>query len=191
MIASAHAAEVYHHYAPRGHFRPWALLRFPGFSYSAFQLRYPTLMCAGDESACFYDIRTCSLVQTINHHLHGFIPGIDVNERHAFVSKGDVVRVFSRESGSEILRISMDVDVRYSQLVEDPALIPGNWFITPLSLSSPDLDAIDDLDFGHSKFTLLLWLIHTHFSHSQCLHGWPRSRNRVLASRTSSFYSRF
>ena len=189
MIASARAAEVYHHYAPRGHFRPWALLGFPEFMYRPIQLRYPTLMCLDENGAYFYDVRTCSLVQTINFHLHKIFD-VDVNERHAFVCETDVVHVFSRESGSEILRIPTDVPVRYSQLVEDPALVPGDWFITPLSLS-PDQDPYFRSPFRGCKLTVPLWLIHPHLSYSQGLHGWPRSPNHVPGSYTGTFYSRF
>jgi len=102
MIVSARAAEVYHHYAPRGHFRPWALLRFPEFTRDdVCRLSYPTLTCAGDEHVFLHDMRTCSLVQMINIRIRT-LRNVDVNERHAFVCEADVVHVFSRprESGN-------------------------------------------------------------------------------------------
>jgi hypothetical protein len=44
MIVSACAAEVCHHYAPPGHFRTWALLRFPEFTTWHVPARIPTHM---------------------------------------------------------------------------------------------------------------------------------------------------
>ncbi|KAF8268347.1 hypothetical protein EI94DRAFT_1188757 [Lactarius quietus] len=128
--ASTHAAEVYRQYAPRGHFRPWALLAFPGLT-RAYRLAYPTLICAHFRQAFLHDVRTGSLVQTIDITIRG-LSYVDVNERHAFVCEQDAVHVFSREDGGEILRISADATVRCSQLVED---LPLDKFITPLSVS--------------------------------------------------------
>ncbi|KAH9174794.1 hypothetical protein EDB89DRAFT_473376 [Lactarius sanguifluus] len=48
--ASACAATVYHQYAPRGQFRPWALLALPGFT-TMYRLAYPTLICANSRHA--------------------------------------------------------------------------------------------------------------------------------------------
>ena len=129
MMVSARVAEVCHHYAPRGHFRPWALLAFPDFTHT-YRLAYPALICASDEHAFLHDVRTGSLEQTINIRALEVL-GVDVNERHAFVSEADVVRMFSQQSGSEILRILANAITRCSQQVEDPALVSGDWFITP------------------------------------------------------------
>ena len=132
-IVSARAAEVYCHYAPRGHFRPWAMLRTQDAAHT-YRLAYPTLISAGSEHAFLHDVCTGSLEQTINIHVQEVL-GVDVNERHAFVCEAYVVHVFSRESGSEILRISADAIARCTQHVEDPALVSGDWFITPLFVS--------------------------------------------------------
>src|ERR1700761_6257793 len=45
MEASNSAATMYHQYAPRGQFRPWALLAYPQLT-RAYRLSYPTLICA-------------------------------------------------------------------------------------------------------------------------------------------------
>ncbi|KAH9059604.1 hypothetical protein EDB87DRAFT_769868 [Lactarius vividus] len=132
MDVSARVAALYHQYAPRGQFRPWALLRFHEAT-RAYRLAYPTLICASDERAFLHDVRTGSLVQTIDIHLEG-LRYVDVNERHAFVCERAAVHVFSRESGGEVLRIPVDAVVRCNQLAEDPATVSGDWFVTPLSV---------------------------------------------------------
>lgn len=82
-------------------------------------------------------MRTGSLIQTINLNIRSVDYHVDVSERHAFVCEGDVVHVFSRESGIEILRIPAwsCPTVRCSQRLEDPLLASGDCFITPLSVS--------------------------------------------------------
>ncbi|KAH9032739.1 hypothetical protein EDB84DRAFT_1561882 [Lactarius hengduanensis] len=134
MDVSARAEELYHQYAPLGQFRPWALLRFPEFAWK-YRLAYPTLLCASNEHAFLHDVRTGSLLQTIDLQYHD-IYGCDVNERHVFFCRPDAVHVFSRESGNEVLCIPVNasLSVRSSQRVEDPFLVSGNWFTTPLSL---------------------------------------------------------
>ncbi|KAF8272817.1 hypothetical protein EI94DRAFT_161052 [Lactarius quietus] len=131
--ASAEAAEVYHQYAPLGQFRPWALLQFADFI-GAGRLVYPTLICATHEQTFLYDVRTGSLMQTITIHFRT-LGCVDVSEHHVFVCERDVVHVFSRESGIEVLRIPADATVRCSQHVDDPFLVSGDWLITPISVS--------------------------------------------------------
>ncbi|KAN0131825.1 hypothetical protein V8E53_010353 [Lactarius tabidus] len=137
MATSAHAAAVYRHYAPRGHFRAWALLRPPEPLFT-YRLAFPTLICANLDHAFLYDVRTCSLMQTINIHLRTLYC-VDVNERHAFVCEPDAVHVFSLESGIEILRIPVDATLQCSQRVQDPCLVSGDWFITTLFVT-PKVD---------------------------------------------------
>ncbi|KAH9017137.1 hypothetical protein EDB83DRAFT_2679885 [Lactarius deliciosus] len=85
-----------------------------------------------ERRACFlYDVRTGSIVRTIDIHLEG-LRYVDVNERHVFVCERAAVHVFSRESGSEVLRIPVDAIVQCNQLVEDPITVSGDWFVTPL-----------------------------------------------------------
>ncbi|KAI9428420.1 hypothetical protein H4582DRAFT_2092243 [Lactarius indigo] len=131
---SAHAAALNHQYALRGQFRPWALLRFDEFTH-AYRLVYPTLICASYMRAFLHDVHTGSLVQTIDIRLRDTF-FVDVNERHAFVCDLDGVYVFSRESGNEVLFIPIDASVKCSQRVEDPSLISGDWFATPLPVYS-------------------------------------------------------
>jgi hypothetical protein len=130
MDASARAATMHHQYAPRGQFRPWALLAFPDLT-RAYRLAYPTLISANSKQAFLHDVRTGALVQTIDINLRTLCY-VDVNERHAFVCEPNAVHVFSRESRSEILCIPADATVRCSLLVEDP---PFDKFITTLSVS--------------------------------------------------------
>ncbi|KAH9002138.1 hypothetical protein EDB86DRAFT_3074499 [Lactarius hatsudake] len=89
MDASACAATEYHQYAPRGQFRPWAVLALPSFT-TMYRLAYPTLICTNSRHAFLYDVRTGSLVQTIDIHLQ--ICYVDVNERYVFIP-GVVVAV--------------------------------------------------------------------------------------------------
>ncbi|KAF8256986.1 hypothetical protein EI94DRAFT_1671647 [Lactarius quietus] len=133
VAVSAQVAELYRHYAPRGQFQPWALLRSPESVY-AYRLRYPTLIFANHEHAFLYDVRTGALVQTINFHLRALY-SVDVTERHAFLCDLYVVHVYLLESGVEVLRIPADATPRYSQCAEGPSHVPGDWFITPLSVS--------------------------------------------------------
>ncbi|KAH9059605.1 hypothetical protein EDB87DRAFT_770044 [Lactarius vividus] len=134
MDVSTRAEELYHQYAPLGQFRPWALLRFPEFVWE-HRLAYPTLLCASKEHAFLHDVRTGSLVQTIDLQYHDIYAG-DVNERHVFFRRPDAVYVFSRENGSEVLCIPVDTGIQTSQRVEDPFLVSGDWFTTPLSVYS-------------------------------------------------------
>lgn len=139
MTVSAHAAEVYRQYAPRGHFRPWALLTvFLPQHMRTYRLVYPTLICASLEQIVLYDVRTGSLVQVVNIDLQT-LSYVDVSEHHVFVCEQDVVHVFSRGCGIEVLRIPADATVRCSQRVEDPLLVSGDRFITPISVS-PKVD---------------------------------------------------
>lgn len=134
MTASAHAAELYRQYAPRGHFRPWALLTILPQSMHKYRLVYPTLICASLEQIVLHDVRTGSLVQTVNIDIQT-LSYVHVSERHAFVCEQDVVHVFSRGRGIEVLRIPADVTIRSSQRVEDPLLVSGDRFITPISVT--------------------------------------------------------
>ncbi|KAH9026256.1 hypothetical protein EDB83DRAFT_1927333 [Lactarius deliciosus] len=162
MDASARAVMVYRQYAPRGQFRPWALLTFPEAT-RAYRLAYPTLICASDDHTFLHDVRTGSLVQTIAIDIRlQELSYVDVNERHAFVSEQDAVHVFSRESGSEVLQIPADVTVECSQLVEDPSFVSRDSFVTPLSVS-PDVDHTRP-GFVAGVFTHTVWFRQTrHF----------------------------
>jgi len=135
MRASARAAAVYHQYAPRGQFRPWALLGIFKSTF-AYRLAYPTLICSTLEQAFLYDVRTGVLVQTINIslQLQGLVY-VDVNERHAFICERTEVHVFSRESGTEVLRVPADATIQCSQHVEDPILESNDKFIAQIPVT--------------------------------------------------------
>ncbi len=170
MDLSARAVALYHQYAPHGQFRPWALLRFHELT-CVYRLAYPTLMCASYEHAFLHDVRTGSLVQTIDIRLRS-LRDVDVNEYHAFMCEPDAVHVFSRESGTEVLCIPADASIRCSQRVDDPFLVSGDWFITPLSVY-PEVDESRPLpSFIAGVFTHTPWFtqrFHIHISHSPCL----------------------
>jgi hypothetical protein len=132
---SAFAAARCSQYAPRGHFCAWAKLSFPELTH-AFRLAYPTLVCANRKHVFLHDVRTGSLVQTIDINASNpRIRYVDVNERHVFVCESRAVHVYSRASGTEVLQIPYDVAVRR---VESAGTISGDSFVTPLPLS-PDL----------------------------------------------------
>ena len=135
MTASAHAAEVYDQYAPRGHFRPWALLTVLPQTMPTYRLVYPTLICASLKQIVLYDVRTGSLEQMVNIDLQT-LSYVDVSEHHIFVCEQHVVHVFSRGCDiTEVLRIPANATARCSQRVEDPLLVSGYKFITPISVS--------------------------------------------------------
>ncbi|KAH9974812.1 hypothetical protein BGW80DRAFT_158313 [Lactifluus volemus] len=135
LKVSAFAAARCSQYAPRGHFRAWAKLSFPELTH-AFRLAYPTLVCANRKHVFLHDVRTGSLVQTIDINASNpRIRYVDVNERHVFVCESRAVHVYSRASGTEVLQIPYDVAVRR---VESAGTISGDSFVTPLPLS-PDL----------------------------------------------------
>jgi hypothetical protein len=67
MTVSARAAQVYHHYAPRGHFRPWALLRFPRVHVRRLPTRIPDAHMRG-RRACFFPRRTHGFPRADNRH---------------------------------------------------------------------------------------------------------------------------
>ena len=159
MDVSARAAVMHRQYAPRGQFRPWALLAFPDLT-RAYRLAYPTLICGNNKQAFLHDVRTGSLVQTIDIRLRALCY-IDVNERHAFACDPNAVHVFSRESGNEILCVSADAAM-LCMLVGDP---PPDNFITALSVSPKEEKIHSKIIAG--EFTHTLWFtprFHTHIS---------------------------
>lgn len=172
--ASARAAEVYHQYAPRGQFQPWALLAFPGLT-RAYRFAYPTLICAHNKQAFLTDVRTGSLVQTIDIHVQA-ISYVDVNERHAVVCEAVAVHVYSRENGSEVLRIPADATIRCSQLVEDPDF---ENFVTVLSISSKAEKSRPKFIAGVFSYPLFTQRFHVHILRSSRFQGWPRSRSLI------------
>ena len=142
---------------------------------SACRLVFPTVICAGYKQTFLHDVRTGSLLQTINTNLRT-LSCVDVSERHAFVCEQDVVHVFSRESGIEVLRIPVDAAVRCSQRVEDPLLVSGDGFITPVFVSS-NVNESPRPKFIAGVFNLfgsrIDFLLTFRLSNSPCLQGRP------------------
>ncbi|KAH9985659.1 hypothetical protein BJV74DRAFT_554300 [Russula compacta] len=135
-FVSAFSATKYHLYAPRGHFRPWAMLSFPAPT-NAYRFAYPTLLCASETHAFLHDVRSGRLVQTIEMDLED-VCYVDVNERHAFVCEPTVLHVYSRDNGAEVLQIPSGASVSHAITA---ALVPGDAFVEALPL----LPGSDDL----------------------------------------------
>jgi hypothetical protein len=134
---SAFTAATHCQYAPRGHFRPWAKISFPESTF-AYRLSYPTLVCASRQHAHLLDVRSGSLVQTIDINITS-IRYVDVNEQHVFICEPHIVHVHSRAGGAEVLQIPNNVVVEHVDSVMSPNVTFGDSFVSPLSLS-PSLD---------------------------------------------------
>ncbi|KAG6830415.1 hypothetical protein H0H87_008198 [Tephrocybe sp. NHM501043] len=106
----------------RGHFRPWAILRPPKTT-RAFRFSYPTLGAAGWDSIYLWDVRTGTLVQTIEQTQLGMHDGshedpvtaldflgdinyIEVSEKYVLLCGIHFLRVFSRATGRFALDVS-------------------------------------------------------------------------------------
>ncbi|KAJ4488680.1 hypothetical protein C8R41DRAFT_981845 [Lentinula lateritia] len=118
---------------PKGHFKPWAILRMPRLT-SAFRFVYPTLLVGGWDHAFLWDIPSCELVQTITSIQEAEDPNsafavvvanapsfdapaprlgplgnlnyVDVDEKHIFICGVTALRVFSRATGKCVLDVS-------------------------------------------------------------------------------------
>ena len=78
----------------------------------------------------------------------------------------DVVHVYSRESGMEVLRLPAEATVRCSQRVGDPLLVSRDRFTTPIVVS-PDINEFPCPKFIAGVFNLnhtLLVHVETSFS---------------------------
>ncbi|KAI0359683.1 hypothetical protein OH77DRAFT_1518061 [Trametes cingulata] len=94
--------------APRGHFRPWALIETPEFG-RAYRFVYPGLLVSGLRKAYVWDVRTGELILELEN-VQGDTPVGDINyvelsAKHVFVCSSSALRVFSRENRSLILEI--------------------------------------------------------------------------------------
>ena len=99
------------HASVRGHFKPWALLRMPEIG-RAFRFVYPALLVATRNSAYVWDIPTGTMIQTIRDTgLGGHICYVELGARHVFICGPEVLRVFSREDGRNVLNISSTREV--------------------------------------------------------------------------------
>ncbi|KAG5722788.1 hypothetical protein E4T56_gene8572 [Termitomyces sp. T112] len=111
----------------RGHFRPWAILRSP-LTTRAFRFSYPTLGAAGWDCIFLWDVRTGTLIQTIEQiqsgehnngggaqdqvaaamtalDLLGDINYIEVSEKYVILCGSHFLRLFSRATGRFVLDI--------------------------------------------------------------------------------------
>ncbi|GLB36880.1 hypothetical protein LshimejAT787_0311670 [Lyophyllum shimeji] len=103
----------------RGHFRPWAVLHPPQTT-RAFRFSYPTLGAAAWDTVYLWDVRTGTLVQTIDQtqlgsngegeedpalEFLGDINYIEVSEKYVFLCGIHSLRAFSRETGKSVLDI--------------------------------------------------------------------------------------
>ncbi|KAE9407968.1 hypothetical protein BT96DRAFT_986195 [Gymnopus androsaceus JB14] len=131
IAASQKASEEYSSTYPKGHFKPWAVLKMPR-STRAFRFVYPTLLVGSWDHAFLWDIPSCKLIQTItpiqqpedpisalavvlaNSTFDAPPPRlsaldelnyVELDSRHVFICGSNALRVFSRESGRCILDI--------------------------------------------------------------------------------------
>ncbi|KAI0263134.1 hypothetical protein BC834DRAFT_336441 [Gloeopeniophorella convolvens] len=125
-------AERHQSHAPRGHFRPWALLSLP-VPTLAYRLAFPTLLISGEGRAFVYDVCTGALLQTINIGSQD-VNYVDVNEQYVFVCSPRVLRIFARKGGNLVLQIPSDASISRVFTVKDPSIIPGDPFVAPLPL---------------------------------------------------------
>ncbi|KAH9856033.1 hypothetical protein C2E23DRAFT_563426 [Lenzites betulinus] len=118
------------HSAPRGRFRPWALIHSPHSS-QAFRFVYPDLLVCGSRQAAVWDVRTgrrtfeVDMVQGDQEQPIGGINYVELNPTHVFICSNSALRVFSRTTKQMVLRIRsyqlVYSDVRLAVQL-DPAL---------------------------------------------------------------------
>ena len=109
---------------------------------------------------------------------------VDLSERHVFVCEHDVLHVFTQESGFEVLRVPACSTIRCSLRVEDPFLLPGDWFIVPLSVSvSPGVDESPCPKFFAGVFDHTFFILSSRIAHvSRDLISWSCQKHTVLYS---------
>ncbi|KAJ3746772.1 hypothetical protein DFH05DRAFT_981227 [Lentinula detonsa] len=131
----AASEEAFHGHAatyPRGHFKPWAVLKMPTAT-SAFRFVYPTLLVGARDHAFLWGIPSCKLTQTITPIQEpedpssafavvlsnappfdaaiprlgrlGNLNYVDVDHKHVFICGVSALRVFSRATGKCILDV--------------------------------------------------------------------------------------
>ncbi|KAI0759997.1 hypothetical protein BD413DRAFT_487088 [Trametes elegans] len=94
--------------APRGHFRPWALIDTPEFG-RAYRFVYPDLLVSALRKAYAWDVRTGELVLELEN-VQGDYPVGDINyvelsATHVFICSSSALRIFSRENKAMVLEI--------------------------------------------------------------------------------------
>ncbi|OAX35083.1 hypothetical protein K503DRAFT_773852 [Rhizopogon vinicolor AM-OR11-026] len=113
MITASHeAARRYPSSTGRGHFRPWALIQMPERT-SNFRLSYPTLIIANENNAYVWDVPTSRHVETISniqgkdqHGNLGHLNYVDVNDKYAFFCGSLQLRIFARDGGGLVYKLT-------------------------------------------------------------------------------------
>jgi hypothetical protein len=72
---------------------------------SAYRFVYPTLFTAGSHEAYVIDIPSATVIQTIHDLAASHVCYVEISARHVFVCTEDVLRIFSREDGRNVLDI--------------------------------------------------------------------------------------
>jgi hypothetical protein len=114
---------------------------------------YPTLLCANNQHAFLYDLRTCALVQTIKVNRTPQVVGrchVDVNERHVFVCESHMVHVFARDRGTEVFQMRNDVFIPKMKAAAVNDI--GEAFVKAYSLRRSRDDFRPDFQAGASLF---------------------------------------
>jgi hypothetical protein len=88
----------------KGHFKPWALLHMSSAT-SAYRFVYPTFFTAGSREAYVIDIPSATTIQTIRDLTVNHVCYVEISARHVFICTEDVLRIFSREDGRNVLDI--------------------------------------------------------------------------------------
>lgn len=112
MYAAAVAAAAHRSSAPRGHFKPWALIQMPDFG-RAFRFVYPTLLVAAEDQAFLWDIPTARHIATISdiqtrigNSSLGRITYVEVNDRYVVICGTRQLRIFNRPQGALVYHIT-------------------------------------------------------------------------------------
>ncbi|KAJ4490203.1 hypothetical protein J3R30DRAFT_3276999 [Lentinula aciculospora] len=129
VLASEEAFQEHAATYPKGHFKPWAVLKMPRVTH-AFRFVYPTLLVGAWDHVFLWDIPSSELIQTITPIQEPEDPNsafavvlanapsfvarlgsldnlnyVDVDEKHAFICGVTALRVFSRATGKCILDV--------------------------------------------------------------------------------------
>ncbi|KAI0827874.1 hypothetical protein BC628DRAFT_1317525 [Trametes gibbosa] len=103
------ASDLFPTSAPRGHFRPWALIECPQIS-QAFRFVYPDLLVSGLHQAQVWDVRTGQRTVEVDmvqgEDATGEINYVELNPTHVFICSNSALRIFSRETGAVVLKIA-------------------------------------------------------------------------------------
>jgi hypothetical protein len=140
-FASSWAGQVHRSETERGHFMPWALLEFDGFT-RAYRFVYPTLLVSAFDRAFLWHIPSAELSQTIldlqtlaDGHPLGDINYVELSERYVFICGSNQLRIFSRSTGKMVWHIPHS------------RTIGGSWLMHVDLRAQSILPALDDAVF--------------------------------------------